>query len=448
MMQAATNNPPIDRYTLDLAKLQALSNNAVASSLSNVLGGLMAFWVVSVTVGGSLPYVTLGLHCAAAAIEFVGSSFIGSQLKRPPLSARHLHRLRLQMIAQRAFIAFGWGAYGWLYFDPSDVAQSMLITAVVLTFSVSASGFGAYLRIILVNGRLITIGPLILSVIVTPPDQALIFVIVCVFGIILGLTIGRNVDRAFEAALSDRIRSEKAQADLKRALNFGTSMIDTVEHDLQQPLKAMELYAYEMLNPDAKIDADQAGRLRTGLQHSADNVRQLITQLMDAQRARRAELKPTLRGVSVNEIFSNLAMDFEFTAKSLGVEINFVPCSDVIHTDPEFAARALRNLIQNALKHGLRRDGGPERVLVGCRRGATHTAIQVIDRGRGFAQAPQEALGDKTAAQEDHAGLGLFIVRRFTEAVDAEVDLWTRAGRGTIFTIRFPRHVDDCAPQT
>jgi signal transduction histidine kinase len=111
--------------------------------------------------------------------------------------------------------------------------------------------------------------------------------------------------------------------------------------------------------------------------------------------------------------------------------------------DRDALERALRNLVENAVRHGgsggwvgvgastLRRDGGGERVV-----------LAVEDRGRGLAadELPHlfEPFYRGSGAQVPGSGLGLALARQIAEAHGGRVEVARAAPHGARFTLELP----------
>lgn len=438
-----------DTRRLKIAKIRALVNNGFPASVANCLGGALAFYVATVVSGGIWPWITLSLHLTAAAVEFLGSSRIKSSLLNDQTDDASIRHYEWQLILQRGFFALGWGIYGAVYFDPASQDVTLLILACVLTFAVSASAYGGYNLVTLINGRALAIGPIMIASIIALPPQWLIYTLVCLTGMALGLLIGLNVDRTFTRAFENRLKAERAAAaldvakgELESALSFGHRMIDIICHDLQQPLKALDLYAHQLLESGQIEDGVDRIRLREGIQHSTDNVSRLVRQLSDAQRARGNEFQPVFSPVSINELFSRLAFDFEPIAQREKIDLRFVECSLMVHADKALLERVLRNLIDNAIKHGQNLGKTDSRVLVGCRRSPDHVAIWVVDQGPGIKREDIDTIFDpynQLNPTKPGLGLGLFIAKRLGDAMDAELQVCSRVGFGTVFSIKLKK---------
>jgi signal transduction histidine kinase len=109
-----------------------------------------------------------------------------------------------------------------------------------------------------------------------------------------------------------------------------------------------------------------------------------------------------------------------------------------VRAEAEQLSRALLNLVTNAVRHT--RDG--EQVRLVCRRAGEWTDLEVADAGDGIRSSDLPHLFDPwyRAGQRDGrvGGLGLMIVREVAKAHGGRVDVASREGRGTTFTIRMP----------
>ena len=102
--------------------------------------------------------------------------------------------------------------------------------------------------------------------------------------------------------------------------------------------------------------------------------------------------------------------------------------------------RILQNLLTNALRYTQR--GG---VLMGCRRNGGEVRIQVHDTDPGIPDAQRQAIfqefqrGEANTGDGAGFGLGLSIVRRFATALGHDVQLSSRVGYGSTFSVTLPR---------
>ena len=105
----------------------------------------------------------------------------------------------------------------------------------------------------------------------------------------------------------------------------------------------------------------------------------------------------------------------------------------IVHGHAEALFRAVRNLIENAIRHT------PAGVSIEVEVGADGT-VRVLDDGPGVPVADREQIfrrfwrRDRTKG--DSRGLGLAIVARVAEAHEGSVSVTDRPGGGAAFTLR------------
>jgi signal transduction histidine kinase len=107
-----------------------------------------------------------------------------------------------------------------------------------------------------------------------------------------------------------------------------------------------------------------------------------------------------------------------------------------VQSDAALLTVVLRNLVRNALKYTPA--GG--RVLLGCRSSGSEVAIEVIDTGSGI-PADQfstifQAFHRLDSRQSDGLGIGLFVVRRIVDLLGHGIEVSSKLGQGSCFSMR------------
>jgi len=111
-----------------------------------------------------------------------------------------------------------------------------------------------------------------------------------------------------------------------------------------------------------------------------------------------------------------------------------------IRTDPVLFKRIVRNLIANAIRHT-----GSGGVLVGARLRDGLARVEVYDTGPGIAEDDLQRIFDEfyqvnnpERDREKGLGLGLAIVRRIAAMLGHEIEVASRPGRGSRFSVIAP----------
>ena len=151
-------------------------------------------------------------------------------------------------------------------------------------------------------------------------------------------------------------------------------------------------------------------------------------------------MKPKLGDFAINDLLRQLHGEFEDHALNEGLKLRVAPCSLTVHSDPRLLEQILRNMISNATKYTSR-----GKVLLGCRRRGNRLRIEVWDTGTGIPETELSAifkefhqLDNQAGKRAKGLGLGLAIVQRLGDLLEAPISVRSRVGRGSVFAVEVP----------
>jgi signal transduction histidine kinase len=250
-------------------------------------------------------------------------------------------------------------------------------------------------------------------------------------------------DLAAMALWKARLLEEARSADAAK-----TSLLATLSHELRTPLAALEGYGElledEILGPLTGEQRDVLTRLRTVGRHLGSLIEDILTYAsLEADRlvARDGPVRPDELADSLHPFLEPMARE-----KGIAFALELEPGLPVLHTDEAKVRQILLNLCQNAIKfteHG--------QVSVRLSRGSPGSdgsptvRFAVRDTGVGMAATdlqrlfrPFSQLEDAHTGRRGGTGLGLYIARRLATLLHGRIEVVSRPGEGSVFTLVLP----------
>jgi signal transduction histidine kinase len=198
-----------------------------------------------------------------------------------------------------------------------------------------------------------------------------------------------------------------------------------VSHELKTPIASIR-GAAELLRDEPDMPAEQRARFHGNILAAAQRMERLVARLLELARIQNAAPEAA-QDLALEPFLAKLLQSF-----SGQVALAPGPAPGQLHMNPDHLESALRNLLENAVRHGA---GQPVELRVE-RRGA-RLAFAVRDRGPGISEANRRHLFERfftTERDRGGTGLGLSIVRAVAETRGGEVVVETGPG-GTTFTL-------------
>jgi PAS domain S-box-containing protein len=229
-----------------------------------------------------------------------------------------------------------------------------------------------------------------------------------------------------------------AKAEAERANLAKSKFLAAASHDLRQPTQAMTLMM-GVIKREVSDKPKVAAIVDTVLT-SIKSLNTMLSGILDISRLDAGVIQPEIVRVDLDEIVSRLAHEYRPRATKQGLFLRCRLRGLYARTDAALLERILRNLIENALSYTA--VGG---VLIGFRQRGDKIRLDVIDTGIGipddklteiFEEFRQ--LNNPARASSRGFGLGLSIVARLAGLLGIEVQVRSRLGRGTRFSLLLP----------
>lgn len=243
--------------------------------------------------------------------------------------------------------------------------------------------------------------------------------------------------------LADALNSLLAR--LGQALDKERRFTADAAHELRTPLAALKVQAQVAL---ASAADSQRGHALEQVIRATDRATRLVEQLL-----RLARLDPVARlelrqRVALADLLVDVARDVDGLARRLGQElITPTPTGAPSMTgDADLLATALRNLVENALRH----TPAGSRIEMGADATAGETRLWVTDNGPGVPPEDLQHLRERFYRGRDSlgegSGLGLAIVQRVAELHHARLELANTESGGLSAALVFDEPASPGAP--
>ncbi len=259
--------------------------------------------------------------------------------------------------------------------------------------------------------------------------------------------------RVFDLQVSPLRRAEGEHPHAAVALFYDVTRLETLEsvrqtfvadvsHELRTPLTSIKA-AVETLQDDDSIDRERAGRFLEMIERHSRRMEMLVDDLSDLSRIETGSIELVAGPVDVHALARRIADDFSEQAQEIGVTVtNEVPEGFVVHADPRRLDQILVNLVDNAVKFN--RPGGGVRIR-GEQRGGEQF-VEVVDTGIGIPSESAERVFHRffrvdvaRSRESGGTGLGLAIVKHLMQLHGGRVQVDSRLGEGSRFTLVFAR---------
>jgi CheY-like chemotaxis protein len=188
-------------------------------------------------------------------------------------------------------------------------------------------------------------------------------------------------------------------------------------------------------------DAAERGRLLDRVDAAVSSMNELFDALLDLSKLEAGVLEPNPSEFPVQPLLTRLEATFGGVAREKGLRLRVLSTKAWVRSDPILLERIVSNLVSNAVRYT--RQGG---VVVGCRIRGDLCRIDVCDTGPGIPEAQQRAIFGEfvqlAAGNPDRGGglgLGLSIVDRLGRLLDHPIEVQSRLGGGSRFSVVVPR---------
>ncbi len=210
-----------------------------------------------------------------------------------------------------------------------------------------------------------------------------------------------------------------------------------VAHDLRAPLLGLQGYLYILQS--GKASETEKKEYLEMMSQAAKNLSSLLEDVLDVSRVQAGMMTPKKESVDLAALFKNVTDTLTPAAREKGLDLAFQTEVPRLPADPKLLHRVVMNLVSNAIKFT---DKGFVRV-----RGFQDEQgyyITVQDSGIGISEQELKGLFQKyhqVRSDRPGYGLGLFISRQIVQAHGGKLEVSSKQGEGSVFTVTLPKEI-------
>lgn len=226
----------------------------------------------------------------------------------------------------------------------------------------------------------------------------------------------------------------------EQATNAKLQFFTNISHELRTPLTLIADPIEHIVN-DKNLTKQQRNMLQI-VEKNVSILMRLVNEILDFRKIQNKKMKLTLSEFELTHYLKEWARTFESIATKRKIKVESITpapirlCADIYKVE-----RICYNLLSNALKYTS--EGGS--ITIKAKSTDETVEICIKDTGKGIAKEDIKHIFDRfyqvRNSNKDGTGIGLAIVKAFTELQGGTAKVESEVGKGSEFTITLPKRV-------
>lgn len=222
-----------------------------------------------------------------------------------------------------------------------------------------------------------------------------------------------------------------------------SDLISEFVHELRTPLASLSTATYLLLRPE--ISKEQHDQIIYNIHNETLRLNTLASSFLDLARLESGRVQFRKTRFSVNDLIYECkdVMQGKADEGHINLKVDSTENLPLLEADRDKIKQVILNLLSNAIKYN--RPSGS--VIVSAEATESEIAITVQDTGMGIPEDALPHLFEKFYRVREHenkaggTGLGLSISKQIVQGHSGNLEVKSKLGVGTVFTLRLPRGV-------
>jgi two-component system sensor histidine kinase KdpD len=241
--------------------------------------------------------------------------------------------------------------------------------------------------------------------------------------------------------LTYKIRQTEKALQLKEeranSVQLYNTILNSLSHELRTPISAI-IGAADNLKYNANLKTYERDQLYSEIEKAGLRLNQQVENLLNISRLESGHIKPKNDWCDVVEVVYSVSRSVEQNHPGRNINISINQDMPLCMIDKGMLEQVLYNLLNNAAIHS----GAGSEIEINATCHGDLLEFEIEDNGKGFGDVNMEEVLNKFSRsnRQDNvnSGLGLSIVKGFTEALMGTVSLSKGKKQGAKFTVSFP----------
>src|SRR6187399_1258835 len=243
------------------------------------------------------------------------------------------------------------------------------------------------------------------------------------------------------AVLTYKIRQVEKISSMKEekanSVKLYNTILNSLSHELRTPLAAI-IGATDNLQTNSHLTKEDKEQLITEISKASLRLNQQVENLLNISRLESGHIKPKNDWCDVIELVYDVANRVEENNPGRRIHISIDQNLPLCSLDKGMLDQVIYNLLNNAAIH----TDSNSRIDISVTCPVDILNIIIEDTGKGFTDVEIKNVFNKFSRSKDlkasSSGLGLSIVKGFTEAMSGNVELEKTNSKGSRFAISIP----------
>jgi PAS domain S-box-containing protein len=232
-----------------------------------------------------------------------------------------------------------------------------------------------------------------------------------------------------------------AKEEAEKANDLKTEFLTQMSHEIRTPINTLLSFS-SLIREEIKGNLTDQLRQYFGYQVSAGSrIVKTIDSILNMSELQTGTFKTNIKRINLLDTLNSVYTEYLSIADNGGLELKLLTAGNVfpVMADEYSVHQIFRNLIDNSIKYT-----SSGEISVSIFEKKKFTRVEVIDTGIGMTEEYMKIIFQPFTQEEqgytrkfEGAGLGLALVKKYCELNNAKIQVESKKGEGTKFTILF-----------